>query len=182
MSDIYDRIEQLVRLLGFEVKSHSALSATLKGYAAGLEMIMEDMKSLEKELVPANVTGLAFSLLCNLFRIDTDLSENEKREMITERFRERFGDYTKGSIVDALAAYNIDSVFVIGKAILIRDSICDSTNLIEKFSKMLAQYQSPSTYVVFSNNKLDFDCWEAKQFSFSKYDSLNLPFYILDQL
>lgn len=181
MSDVYDRMEGLVKLLGLEVENHSALSATLKGYAAGLEMIADDFKRLEKELEPANATGLAFSLLCNLFRIDAALPETEKREIIAERFKERFGDYTKGNIADALAAWNFESEVIVD-AIMMNDSVSSDIKLLEKFSRILSDYQSPSTHVIFFGNGQDFDYWDATQFSFDKYDSLNLPFYILDDL
>lgn len=181
MNNILERIVNLSQMLGNDTSKGSVGLAVLKGYAAGIEMILNDFIFLQKQLSPISASGDAFLLFCNLFGIDSDLADDEKRIILLERHKEQFGEYTDDELKNIIDSYDGVTVSIISN-ILIINIFEDNIMLIEDLAKILREHQSPSSKVIIFHYKgLDFDYWDSMDYDFNAYDRLSLPFYILDQ-
>ena len=181
MTDILKRIIKLAKMLGINVAPFSQEIAELKGYAAGLEMIFDDMTLLEQQTYPLTATGNALSLVCNQFGIDGNLSVENKYMMISNGYKQVFGDYVNGALAKELKKYNVRCIGSDGKMILSALTYRNS-GIIENMGRIFRNHLSPSTVVVMDGSGLDFDYWDNTTYLFDDYDRLNIPFYILDKL
>lgn len=181
MSDVLKRITELARLIGANGVTGSKDMAELKGYAAGLDMILADTEKLECQVYPLTADGNALSLICNQFGIDGHMAEDEKRELISEGFKRVFGDYENGEMAEVLKKYGIGCTGVNGKILLSADTF-KNNGIIENLGKILRNYLPPISEVVVNGSGLDFDYWDETFYVFDNYDRLDIPFYILDKL
>ena len=181
MTDILNRITRLAEMLSIDITPCSTELAELKGYAAGLEMIFDDMAVLEKQVFPLTASGSALSFICNQFNIDGNLADEDKYRFIDSGFKYVFGDYVNGAMADAFKKYNVECSGSDGKIILCASSYKDS-KVIENMGRIFRNYLSPASEVVPDGDGIDFDFWDSTPYLFDDYDRLDIPFYILDKL
>lgn len=181
MTDILNRITKLAEMLGIDTADGGKEMAELKGYAAGLEMIFNDMSALEKQVFPLTATGRALSYVCNQFGIDGSLDDERKYQLISDGCSQVFGSYSKGAMADEFKKYNVTCTGADGKIILSTPSY-KSSGVIENMGRIFRNCLSPSSVVVLDGSGLDFDYWDSTPYFFDNYDKLDIPFYILDKL
>lgn len=181
MTDIFDRMIKLAKMLGMDTSPSGKSMAEFKGYAAGLEMVFDDMAELERQVYPLTASGKALGLLCNQLGIDGDISDNEKYSAVEKGFGYVFGDYANGSMAAEFEKYGISCVGTDGR-IELESATFTECGVLENMGRIFRNFLSPATEVVLSGDGLDFDFWDNTQLSFDNYDRLDIPFYILDKL
>ncbi len=180
MNEILDRIIQLAQLLGIDTEKGSEQLAELKGYARGLSLVDDCIKRLEKNLSPLTADGEALSLFCNQFMIEADASDDEKRKLICDKFRLKYGDYVDFCLVEALIEINASCIFGDKGDISIPVNVSDKVTVLGGLGRVLANYLSPLSVVSFQGYSMKFDQWDEMPYSFDDYDRFDLPFYILN--
>lgn len=180
MNEILERIIQLAQLLSIDTENGSEELAELKGYAQGLALVEEYIKGIEKNLSPLTASGEALSLFCNQFMIEADASDDEKRALICDRFKLKYGDYVDFCLVEALM--EIDTVCIFGDhgEVSIPVEVSKKVTVLGGLGRVLANYLSPLSVVSFQGYCMDFDQWDEMPYSFDHYDRSELPFYILN--
>lgn len=181
MTDILKRITDLAQMLGMDTSPGSKGLAELKGYAAGLEMISDDMAVIERQVFPLTATGNALGFICNQFAVNGSLDDAEKYHLIDSGFKQVFGDYISGSMAKELKKYDINCSGSDRKIFLSTSSYRNS-KAIENMGRIFRNYLSPMSEIVLDGDGIDFDFWDSTPYSFDDYDRLDIPFYILDKL
>lgn len=181
MTDILNRIIQLAELLGVDTAPSSKEMAELKGYAAGLDLVFNDMAVLEQQVFPLTATDKALSFICNQFNIDGNLADEDKYQLISDGFQQVFGDYISGSMAGEFKKYNIECSGSDGK-IFLKASSYKSSRVLDNMGNIFRSYLSPSSEVVLDGDGIDFDFWDSTSYLFDDYDRLDIPFYVLDKL
>lgn len=177
----FERMEHLCRLLGLDMQAGGANAAELKACAAGLDLVYDMLEQLNNQLNPNTADEPALSLYCNLFGADGALDEAEKRAQINKGFAALFGDYENGALERIMEQYGVNCDKTAGQIILENNDI-QLTGLPEHLSRILDDYQSPTSGVTVRCIGVDFAYWDSTDYSFCAYDCMNLPFYILNAL
>ena len=179
MNDILERILKLAQMIGIDTSEGSEQLAELKGYAQGLALVLEDMKMTENNLSPLTAQGEALALFCNQFMVENDVSGDEKRELICDRLKLKYGDYVDFCLVEALIELNTFCVYNHGD-ISIPVSVPDKPVVLGGLGRVLANYLSPMSTVSIEGYSMKFDQWDEMPYCFDDYDRFDIPFYILE--
>lgn len=181
MNNSIKRMMALAEKLGLDIRAKTKSLAELKGYEAGLKCIWQDYFYIAEQYSPNTAKGLALDFMCNMFNIDSECSEDKKREQICNGFKKRFGDYGCNEFSDILAGYGL----------MIVSSPCEytisgrsmkNTGAMDIIGSLLKNYAVPGVYITFSGEGYTFDYWDSKLYCFDDYDNLGLSFNMLDTM
>lgn len=179
MNDILERILKLAQMLGIDTSKGSESLAEFKGYAQGLALVEEAMRTTENNLSPLTAKGEALALFCNQFMIKNAVSDDEKRELICDKLKLKYGDYVDLCLLEALIELNTFCIYGSGD-ISIPVSVSDKVTVLGGLGRVLANYLSPMSRVSFQAYSMNFNQWDEMPYCFDDYDSFDIPMYILD--
>lgn len=183
MSDIEKRVFSLAKILNKDIEPAAESAGVLKAWCAGLCMIEKDFDYIFSQMSPEQTSGTALGLMCNLFNIESDLPEDEKRTLIKKGFRRVYGEYESGEFKSALEKYNMKAAVIISRMTVksITGSIKDNSG-ISALGKILKNYLPPGVTAVFNGWGLNFDYWDSTEYLFEDYDNLDFTFNMLETL
>ena len=180
MNDILDRIINLAKMLGIDTSDGSKELAELKGSARGILLVNDEIKNTENSLSPHTAQSEALSLFCNQFMVDGSLTDDEKRAVICDKLKLKYGDYVDFCLIEALMELNTVCIFGNNGEVSIPVNVGDKEVVLGGLGRVLANYLSPLSKVSFQGYSMNFDQWDAMPYSFDEYDRFDLPFYILE--
>lgn len=180
-SEIFSRLESLMKNLSFSVEQGSFTRAEMKAYAAGIELASRKLKDVMKNLFAdtADTSGLAMFL--SLIGEKPAASQEESRRLIAEAISAGRRAHTKREFDNFLSSCGLIYLFS-GNELLIGSKSSFSKDMFYIIVKLINDY-TPCTSVIVPNWKgLKFDEWDGFLFHWFELDGLNLPFNILDTL
>lgn len=179
----YERLAMLFEKLGISAVSGSEDKGELMAYLAGIELIQNEFEDCFNQLFADTASGLGLSQLCELFKIDSTLSVEEKRLKIAKGFADVYGNYIRGDFekeldkqCPMLTAVPLDFY------ITINGSVKNDYDQLIKLGRILENYLPPCTVIGFGGNGFNFDYWDSTPYLFEDYDNFNLNFELLDEL
>jgi hypothetical protein len=180
---IYDRLSSLFDKLGIEHPENSCENGELMAYATAISQVQSEIEGYFTQLNANTTYGLGLSLYCELFNIDSTLSDDKKKELILQGLGMQYGDYQKGTFAQEVESLGSDFSAVVNDFnLIINGSVKGNHQLLSQLGKILVEYLPPCTTAQLSGDGLDFDFWDDTSFLFKDYDNLKLPFEVLDTL
>lgn len=182
-NEIYDRLSSLYEKLGISHPNGSAENGELIAYCTAIYNLYKSFELYFEQMFADTSSGLGLSLFCELFKIDSSLSDSRKRELIRQGLAQQYGDYTNGDFeaeIDDLAAamYVNAENFVI----TIDGSVEGDDTLLPRLGRIFENYLMPCTLISLNGDGFDFDHWDTTLYLFKDYDNINVNFQFLDEL
>lgn len=183
MNDVFDRLYSLFQMLGADLNDGSADSAEISAYSKGLEVVLESLDEIVKEIDVNTATGLGLSLFCELTNVDSTLSQEEKKSEVKKQLTRTYGDYKLNDIYLALADIS-NELTIFTDRFDFKFNLCsfDTDFDLKKLAKTVNEFIPPCTQVGFFGDGATFDRWDSSDYLFQDYDNLQLPFKMLDEL
>ena len=178
---IYERLSSLFDKLGIEHPAGSAENAELMAYCVGIDGVYKDFELYFSQLFADTASGLGLSLFCELFKIDSGLTDSEKRTLIIQGLGRQYGDYIFGTMkseFDKLGGgFSVSCEHFL---LTVNGSVKDDPSLLSEIGKIIENNLPPCTAAKCSGDGADFDYWDSTDFLFGDYDDLKLGFELLD--
>lgn len=178
MTEIFERIKKLAEMVCFDLTQGSEQYAAFKAYAKGLSLVFDDYNVLERDLFPSTAEGEALALFCNQFKVSGSLDKEKRRQIICDKFKNKYGDFDEFGFYYALESIGSSCSF--GSERVEISNIEDKPLLLDRLGRILDTYQSPMTKIIVSGPSMKFDAWDNTPYTFDGFDRLGLAFYILD--
>ncbi|MDE5669885.1 MAG: YmfQ family protein [Eubacterium sp.] len=181
-SEIYLRLEKLMKKLGFSVSDGSFTKAEMKAYAAAIDLAEAKMSEVLKNIFISTAEGLGLSMFLSMIGERPASDDAQSREMIISAVSDRRGLYTKSYFDSIIKTLGKDSSYTISGNTMI---FLYKGNLyrprFDEYSKLITAY-NPCTVVVC--NKSGYTCsqWEEAAFRWYETDSRSIPFITLDNI
>lgn len=179
MDNCFDRICRLANMLGIDDTIGSCSLAELRGYAAGLMLLSDELMTTKNQLSPDYANGYALDLFCNMLGISSSFNEDEKRRIIKQKLKSKYGKYGISELVGGIDELGANAQLKYGDVYITLDDECDE--LIKELEQIIENYSSPTSIVYIEGSDYNYNIWDSKDYTFNAYDNLRLPFYILDQ-
>lgn len=181
-NNVLSRLTGLFEMLGADTDESGYDMAELKAYAAAVEMAYDYLDGIASACNVNTSSGLALSLYCELFGIDGSLTDDEKRNMIKQRFAESLKLPLHNELEHAFNQLNcIDEIISIGFFYSLTFDGNDAAD-VYALSRICRDLLPPCTIVSADGFNADFDFWDNTQLLFEDYDGLRLNFNMLDNL
>lgn len=178
---IYERLSSLFDKLGIEHPAGSTENAELMAYCVGIDGVYKDFELYFSQLFADTASGLGLSLFCELFKIDSVLTDSEKRTLIIQGLGRQYGDYIFGTMkseFDKLGGgFSVSCEHFL---LTVNGSVKDDSSLLSEIGKIIENNLPPCTAAKCSGDGADFDYWDSTDFLFGEYDDLKLGFELLD--
>lgn len=170
-------------MLGADLTENTCDSAEVFAYASGLELALSRFEEVKNEIDLNTAEGLGLALYCEMTGTDGELDENEKRQAVEKRISRDYGDYKLNDIYLALADIS-DELTIMTSKFKFEFNLNSFGNEfdLKKLSQVINEFVPPCTVAGFLGNGATFDKWDATTYLFEDYDSLKLPFQMLDEL
>ncbi|MDE5984268.1 MAG: hypothetical protein K2H13_03335 [Eubacterium sp.] len=183
INESYERLAVLFEQLGISAVSGSEDKGELMAYRAGIELVQNELEDGFNQLFVDTAFGIGLSQLCEMFKIDGMLSDEEKKLQIAEGFAEIYGNYVCGDFEKELDKQcPMLSAVPLDFYITINGSVKNDYDQLAKLGRILENYMPPCTVVEFGGNGFNFDYWDSTPYLFEDYDNFNLNFELLDEL
>lgn len=183
MNNSYDRLRLLFEKLGLSTQNGCDDSGELMAYCAGIEMVQSDFEDSFNQLFADTASGLGLSQLCELLRINSSLSDDEKREQISQGLSRKYGDYNFAEFENEISKQcPMLTLVLMNFYITINGSVKDDYDNLFKLGRIFENYLMPCTVAGFSGDGLNFDYWDSTPYLFKDYDNFNLNFEFLEEL
>lgn len=182
MSNVsYSRMKSLLENSGLNFSENGITNAEITAYSKGIDMVykklIETYYSIFFNLDESNHVDKYIDLL-NLSTENLTLSEI--KQQIKDRLGERFGQYTIDDFNRELKKVGPGTYYwnedwgLVFLDFLIGD--------LERLGRFVMRYTLLHANLGYRGNGLTFEQWDKYAQTFYKYDSINLPFDILDSL
>jgi hypothetical protein len=181
MTNVLDRIISLENTLGLDTGEKSENLATIKGYAAGIEMVINDFDALILELSPQTATGLSFDMMCNLFCVDADKSDEDKRITVINGYNQDNFQYKYGELKEIISEFGAECTGS-GLKLTIKADDFKECGLLDNLGKILRNYLPPGVEVEPDGDGIIWQAWDNYLYFWDDFDRLDLSFNILDKL
>lgn len=179
----YDRMSILFEKLAISLDEGSCDKAELMAYCAGLDIVRDAMEDCFNQIFIDTASGIGLSLFCEMFKIDSQLSSEEKKALIKAGMSQKFGHYTSGDFNKAIDEISTElSLLAENFKITINATLEDDYRLLSKLGRVFENYVPPCTVVGFDSDGMDFDYWDSSPYLFEDYDNFNLNFQLYDGL
>lgn len=183
MSDIFDRLYKLFQMLGADLNDNTNDKGELCAYSSGIEFVLDYFEKLVHEIDVNTATELGLALYCELAGVEGETDVDEKRQSISKRFSQEYGDYKLYDIVNAVKA--VSSNLTISKgdfSITFSSGNFGEDFDLKRLADVVNEFIPPCVVGGFLGDGADFDKWDATDYLFEDYDNLKLPFKMLDEL
>ena len=180
-SEIFNRLEHLMKSLMLSVEKGSYTRAEMKAYAAAIELAAQRLEDVLKNLF-ADTAGLSgLSMFLSLIGEKPAASQEESRRIITEAIsaerRAHTGSEFGKLLSDMGCTYNVSA-----NEITLKFNSAFSRSVLDTIAKIMKDY-APGTSVIHpGGNGRKFSEWDGLGLRWFELDSLNMPFYIAERL
>lgn len=180
-SEIFARLERLMKSLALCVDEGSYTRAEMRAYAAGIELAAQKLEDVLKNLFAdtADTGGLAMFL--SLIGEKPAASQEESRRLITNAISAGRKTFTKDEFNDIVSSMGC-SFSMLRNEIWLRMGSSFSKELLENIVKLIKYYIPSTSLLVPIGNGQSFAKWDGLRLRWFELDSLNLPFSVMDKL
>lgn len=180
-SEIFSRLESLMKNLMLSVAEGSYTRAEMKAYAAGIELAAQKLEDVLKNLFAdtADLSGLAMFL--SLIGEKPAASQEESRLLITNAISAGRKALTKSEFNDIISSMGC-SYGMLRNEIWLRIGTSFSKDLLEKITKLIKYYIPSTSLLVTTGSGQTFSKWDGLGLRWFELDSLNLPFGVVERL
>ncbi len=178
MNEYYERIKALFKTANINVPEGAASDGEAYAYGAALAAAaaLPSLAAARTGMDGEAATDYAY--YASLLDIDSSrFSPEALPNVVKERLYHSFADYTADDV--ALAFQRVGSGGMYTENGVLTFIGIHAEDLAE-LGKFIAGFQYCGIPVGYSGNGMTFDEWEALDYSFERYDRLQLPWSILD--
>ena len=180
-SEIFSRLERLMKSLMLSVEEGTYTRAEMKAYAAGIELAALKLEDVMKNRFADTASTSGLAMFLSLIGKKPAASQEESRRLIREAISAKRRALTNSEFEDYLSSIGLFYVCA-GNQLLISSKSAFSKEMITAIVKLINDYVPCTSVVVPGRSGLMFDKWDGFSFYWFELDGLNLPFNILDTL
>lgn len=180
-SEIFSRLEGLMKSLMLSVEEGSYTRAEMKAYAAGIELAAQKLEETLNNLFADTASTSGLAMFLSLIGEKPAASQEESRRLITDAISAGRRALTKSEFNEILKSMGC-TYSVSGNEILLRFNSSFSKETLETVMKLIKDYVPCSSVITLAGNGRSFSDWDALGLRWFELDGLNLPFNILDTL
>lgn len=181
-SEIFNRLEGLMKSLALSVEKGSYTRAEMKAYSAGIELAAEKLEEVFKNLFvdTASATGIAMflSLLCE----NPAATEDESRKIITDLVSAGRRIFPKSEFDKMVSSLGKITYEVSGNEIRLSLGTAFNRQVFEAITKLIRDFSPSSSIVDSVSAGHSFSQWESLGLHWFELDSYEMPFYIIEKI
>lgn len=182
-SETYKRLSRLFEKLGIPYPDGSREKGELLAYCTAITAVQNDFETAFEQMLADTAYGLGLSLYCEMFKIDSSMSDAEKRKLIKQGLCRQYGGYLFGKMTGEIETLGEGfSVTADNFSLTVNGSVGENSALLSKIGEILENYLPPCVTAKSGGDGADFDYWDSTPYLFKDYDNLKLGFEFLDTL
>lgn len=180
-SEIFSRLEGLMKSLALSVEEGSYTRAEMKAYAAGIELATQELEAVLKNLFADTASTGGLAMFLSLIGEKPAASQEASRRLITNAISAGRRALTKSEFDEILSSMGC-AYSVSGNEIFLELNSSFSRELLETVMKLIRDHVPCSSVLSPVGNGRRFDDWDNLALRWFELDGLNMPFYIAERL
>lgn len=182
-SEIFKRLEGLMKSLMLSVEAGSYTRSEMKAYAAGLELAAQRLKSVFNDIFVDTASNYGLSMFLNLIgEKPADLPE-ESRELITRAVSAQKRIFKRSEYDEILASFGQADCKILGSELRVDFSGELSRQMLETLSLLRNKYLPCITELnPIGNNGQPFSKWDSLGLRWFELDGLNIDWFAMGKL
>lgn len=181
-SEIYLRLENLMKRLGFSVSDGSFTKAEMKAYAAAISLAEAKMSEVLKNIFISTAEGLGISMFLSMISEQPASSNDKSRKNVISAVSDKIGFYSKSRFDDIVNSLGTGSSYTVSGNIM--DFSYEGAlyrPCLDEYSKLISSH-NPCTVLVDNKMGYAFSIWDAAAFRWFEIDKRNIPFVTLENI
>lgn len=176
MSDAYSRLKALWETDGRTVEPGSREDGAAYALAAALGTLQQQMDEAVAALLP--IAPEDYAMWAGLLGlVQSRFTPQALEAEVRERLAHSFGDYTVSALRHAFTLVGSGS-FSSSEGSVTFSGVAEED--LGELGRFIAGFLLPWNTIVYNGDGMTFDEWDAMELTFYGYDSLLLPFAVLD--
>ena len=180
-SEIFSRLEGLMKSLMLSVEEGSYTRAEMKAYAAGIELAAQALEEVLKNLFVDTASTGGLAMFLSLIGEKPNASENTLRNLIRNAISSGVMWFSKTEFNGFLSSMGF-TYSVSGNEIRLSMKSVVTRKVLENIRKVVNDYVPCSSVLTLVGNGRSFAEWDTLALRWFELDGLNLPFYIAERL
>ncbi len=179
-NSVYERLKALIQDLGFNFTDGGITKAEIMAYTAGIELVNNILDKSIKSLMLDSDDRKGLAHYCKMLSVnDENYNLQELKKHIRTRLGERYSFSTAEEFKNAFSELGSGSYEISNGKIIISGI---GLGGIEKIGEFIKGYVPFCTNVLYTGSGMTFDEWDKVSKCWDEYDSMSLPFNIIDKL
>lgn len=180
-SEIFSRLEGLMKSLSLSVEEGSYTRAEMRAYAVGIGLAAQALEEVLKNLFVDTASTGGLAMFLSLIGEKPAASQEESRRLITNVISTGRRALTKSEFDMNLKAMGF-TYSVSGNEIRLSMQSVVTRKVLENIRKVVNDYVPCSSVLALVGNGRSFAEWDTLALRWFELDGLNLPFYIAERL
>lgn len=180
-SEIFSRLEGLMKSLSLSVEEGSYTRAEMRAYAVGIGLAAQALEEVLKNLFVDTASTGGLAMFLSLIGEKPAASQEESRRLITNVISAGRRALTKSEFDMSLKAMGF-TYSVSGNEIRLSMQSVVTRKVLENIRKVVNDYVPCSSVLTLVGNGRSFAEWDTLALRWFELDGLNLPFYIAERL
>lgn len=182
-SEIFERLEGLMKSLMLSVEAGSFTRAEMKAYAAGLELAAQRLKNVFDDLFADTASSSGLSILLSLIGEKPAASPEESRQRIKQAVSAQKRIFKRSEYEDILASFGQENCKILGSELRVDFSGELSRKVLETLSLLRNKFLPCITELnPIGNNGQPFSKWDSLGLRWFELDGLNIDWFALEKL
>lgn len=181
-NEIYLRLENLMKRLGFSVSDGSFTKAEMKAYAAGISLADSKMAETLKNTFISTAESPGLSMFLSMIGEKPASTNAKSRENVISAVSDKRGIYSKSCFDEIVHLIGTGSSYTVSGNImdfLYEGNVYRPT--LDDYSKLIKDY-NPCTVIVNNKSGRAFSRWDNAAFRWYENDKRSIPFITLDTI
>ena len=181
-SEIFDRLEGLMRSLNLSVEEGTYTRAEMKAYSAGIELAAQSFDELLKNLFVDTASAKGLAMFLSLIGEKPAASFEKSRSIITDVISAGTRLFAKSEYDSKIAALGRFTYSVSGNEIRLNFNSAFNRLIFEIIAELIRDYTPCSSVIDVVSTGHKFSAWDGLGMRWFELDGYELPFYIIDKL
>lgn len=182
-SEIYNRLLNLFKTLGFSPLDKSVENAELKGYAAGIAFAEKIMNDTYNNMFVDTADDVGLSMYLGLINKTKKTTTEETRKTIIDAISDTNGVISISDFQNAILSLGTACKYNCSNGVLtISNADTIDRDYFDKLGYFIKNYAPTHLQIKFDGNGLTFEMFDKLYLRWRKLDGYGLPFSVIDTL
>ena len=182
-SEIFERLEGLMKSLMLSVEAGSYTRSEMKAYAAGLELAAQRLKNVFDDIFVDTASNTGLSMLLSLIGEKHADSPEKSRQLIMQAVSARKRIFGRSEYDKILASFGQENCKMLGSELRANFSGELSRQVLEALSLLRNKYLPCITELnPIGNNGQPFSKWDSLGLHWFELDGLNIDWFAMGKL
>lgn len=180
-SEIYARLEKLMKGLGFSVENGSFTKAEMQAYAAGIALVQKNMEKAMNNIFIDSADAEGIAMFLSMVNEKPAADAPASKSLVINAVSDNASIYSKTYFDSVTRADGKASYTMSGNMMDYNCTLADGRKQLEAYSKQINDI-NPCTVAVNNYAGRSFGRWDSDALRWFELDRLEIPFITLDTI